>query len=74
MINEYDEYAAFTSPTTLQKECIRLFYEKQYKSCEILARMDLARCESQGREKCAIVVWQLCISATSIRTRSSLYQ
>jgi anaphase-promoting complex subunit 7 len=51
MMDEYDEYASFISPTTLQKECIRLFYEDQYKSCEILARMDLARCESQGREK-----------------------
>jgi len=46
-----DDYGRFSNTTSFQKECLRLYDDKQYKSCEILTRMDLSRCESTGREK-----------------------
>ena len=38
------------SLTPLQKECVNLFKARQYKSCEIAARMELARAEQEGRD------------------------
>mmetsp|Transcript_25009 Transcript_25009/g.58680 ORF Transcript_25009/g.58680 Transcript_25009/m.58680 type:complete len:552 (+) Transcript_25009:170-1825(+) len=36
--------------TPLQEECYRLLQAKQYKSCEILSRMDLSKAEMDGRD------------------------
>jgi tetratricopeptide (TPR) repeat protein len=36
--------------TPLQEECWKIFQAKQFKSCEILARMDLSSAEQQGRD------------------------
>jgi tetratricopeptide (TPR) repeat protein len=36
--------------TPLQRECVILFKARQYKSCEIAARMELARAEQEGRD------------------------
>ena len=46
-----DEYYAEWSQraTPSQMECIRLFQEDQYLSCEILSRMDLSKAESDNR-------------------------
>lgn len=38
------------SLTPLQKECVNLFKARQYKSCEIAARMELAKAEQDGRD------------------------
>ena len=39
-----DEYSSFfPNPSSLQTECIALYKSKQYRSCEILARMHLAK-------------------------------
>lgn len=38
------------SLTPLQKECVALFKAKQYKSCIIATRMDLARAEQEGKD------------------------
>jgi hypothetical protein len=46
-----------TERTPLQEECYRLLQSKQYKSCEILARMELSTAEKQGRD--ARVAWSL---------------
>jgi tetratricopeptide (TPR) repeat protein len=43
--------------TPLQDECFKLLKAKQYKSCEILARMELAKAEQEGRD--ARVAWAL---------------
>jgi tetratricopeptide (TPR) repeat protein len=45
------------SLTPLQEECFKLLKAKQYKSCEILARMELAKADTQGRD--ARVAWAL---------------
>ena len=45
------------SLTPLQKECFILLKAKQYGSCEILARMELAKAEQEGRD--ARVAWVL---------------
>jgi tetratricopeptide (TPR) repeat protein len=42
------ELPATLSP--LQHECVDLYKAKQYKSCEIVARMDLAKAEMDGRD------------------------
>lgn len=39
-----------SSFTPLQDECLKLYKEKQYKSCEILARMELSLAEQEGRD------------------------
>ena len=49
MDDDDDLEASFLELTTIQRECIALFKRKQYKSCEILARMDLARCPIEKR-------------------------
>jgi hypothetical protein len=36
--------------TPLQKECVALFKARQYKSCEIAARMELALADQEGRD------------------------
>lgn len=41
-----DSYNEFTNLTTMQKQCLQLYRCKQYKSCEILARMELSRSET----------------------------
>lgn len=38
------------SLTTLQEECYQLLQQKQFKSCEILAQMELAKAEQEGRD------------------------
>lgn len=43
--------------TPLQEECFKLLKAKQYKSCEILARMELAKAEQEGRD--SRVAWAL---------------
>ena len=43
--------------TPLQEECFKLLKAKQYKSCEILARMELAKAELEGRD--SRVAWAL---------------
>ena len=41
----------FSVPLTpLQEECYRLLLLKQYKSCEILSRMELSKAEMEGRD------------------------
>lgn len=45
------------SLTPLQDECYKLLKEKQYKSCEILARMELAKAEQEGRD--TRIAWAL---------------
>mmetsp|Transcript_20836 Transcript_20836/g.45362 ORF Transcript_20836/g.45362 Transcript_20836/m.45362 type:complete len:560 (-) Transcript_20836:45-1724(-) len=41
----------FSTPlTALQEECYRLLQSKQYKSCEILSRMELSLAEKEGRD------------------------
>jgi tetratricopeptide (TPR) repeat protein len=45
------------SLTPLQDECFKLLKAKQYKSCEVLARMELAKAEQDGRD--ARVAWAL---------------
>jgi len=45
------ENQGFATPlTALQEECYRLLQSKQYKSCEILTRMELSRAEKEGRD------------------------
>lgn len=36
--------------TPLQRECVDLFKSRQFKSCEIAARMELSKAEQQGRD------------------------
>lgn len=48
-----DDYSNYEDLTLLQTECIQLFRQKQYKSCEILARMEL------GRDDCCEVALSL---------------
>jgi len=47
-----DDYARYSAAsgnlTLLQRECIRLFRQRQHKSCEVLARMDLAAADAAG--------------------------
>ena len=43
--------------TPLQEECFKLLKAKQYKSCELLARMELAKAEQEGRD--SRVAWAL---------------
>ena len=53
-----DSNALFAqSVTPLQEECFKLLKAKQYKSCEILARMELAKADTEGRD--ARVAWAL---------------
>ena len=59
------------SLTPLQDECYKLLKAKQYKSCEILARMELAKAEQEGRD--ARVAWALlgdCAQLTQQHTRA----
>ena len=63
-----------TERTPLQEECYRLLQSKQYKSCEILARMELSTAEKQGRD--ARVAWSLlgeCAHATQQYARAVTY-
>lgn len=60
--------------TPLQEECYRLLQSKQYKSCEILARMELSKAEQEGRD--ARVAWSLlgeCAHATHQYNRAISY-
>jgi tetratricopeptide (TPR) repeat protein len=43
--------------TALQEGCFKLLKAKQYKSCEILARMELSKAENEGRD--TRVAWAL---------------
>jgi tetratricopeptide (TPR) repeat protein len=45
------------SLTPFQNECFKLLKAKQYTSCEMLARMELAKAEQEGRD--ARVAWAL---------------
>jgi tetratricopeptide (TPR) repeat protein len=57
-IDTVDSNALFDkSLTPLQGECFKLLKAKQYKSCEILARMELAKADTEGRD--ARVAWVL---------------
>ena len=38
------------SQTPLQRECVNLFKARQYKSCEIAARMELSKAVQEGRD------------------------
>jgi tetratricopeptide (TPR) repeat protein len=61
-------------PTALQEECFKLLQSKQYKSCEILARMELSRAEQEGRD--ARLAWSLlgeCAHATQQYNRAISY-
>ena len=63
-----------TERTPLQEECYRLLQSKQYKSCEILARMELSTAEKQGRD--TRVAWSLlgeCSHATQQYARAVSY-
>lgn len=65
---------ADTERTPLQEECYRLLQSKQFKSCEILARMELSTAEKQGRD--ARVAWGLlgeCAHATQQYARAISY-
>lgn len=53
--------------TPLQEECYKLLGEKQYKSCEILAGMELARAEKEGRDM--RVAWALLGSCAQLTER-----
>lgn len=45
------EYQGISTPlTALQEECYRQLQSKQYKSCEILTRMELSKAEMEGRD------------------------
>jgi tetratricopeptide (TPR) repeat protein len=60
--------------TPLQDECFKLYKEKQYKSCEILARMELALAEQEGRDVRA--AWTLlgdCAHSTKQYSRAISY-
>jgi len=60
--------------TPLQEECYKLLQDKQYKSSEILARMELSRAEYEGRD--ARVAWSLlgeCAHATQQYNRAISY-
>lgn len=51
MTDEQQGSRGFASPlTALQLECVKLLQAKQYKSCEILTRIELARAEQEGRD------------------------
>ena len=45
-----DNSESDVSLTPLQRECVNLFKARQYKSCEVAARMELARAEQEGRD------------------------
>lgn len=65
-------YSKSFSP--LQDECFRLFKAKQYRSCEILARMELSLAEQEGRD--ARVAWAFlgdCAQATQEYNRAISY-
>ena len=60
--------------TPLQEECFKLLKAKQYKSCEILARMELAKAELEGRD--SRVAWALlgdCAQSTQQYRRAISY-
>eukprot|EP00531_Pseudo-nitzschia_arenysensis_P005672 CAMPEP_0116149960 /NCGR_PEP_ID=MMETSP0329-20121206/19265_1 /TAXON_ID=697910 /ORGANISM="Pseudo-nitzschia arenysensis, Strain B593" /LENGTH=81 /DNA_ID=CAMNT_0003646387 /DNA_START=9 /DNA_END=251 /DNA_ORIENTATION=- len=46
-----DHHQGFSTPLTpLQEECYRLLQLKQFKSCEMLTRMELSKAEMEGRD------------------------
>lgn len=45
------------SLTPLQEECYSLLKAKQYRSCEILAQMELSSAEQEGRD--LVIIWAL---------------
>lgn len=52
MAEDIDYYQSFEDLNLLQKECLQLFRARQYHSCAILARMDLAKADdARGRTK-----------------------
>ena len=72
MMSEYQE---FSSPlTSLQEECFRLLQSKQYKSCEILTRMELSRAEQEGRPtECAWAFLAECAQLTQQHSKAVHY-
>jgi tetratricopeptide (TPR) repeat protein len=65
------ELPATLSP--LQCECVDLYKAKQYKSCEIVARMDLAKAELEGRDpRMAWAMLGQCAQATQ-QYRKAVY-
>ena len=63
---EQHQHFAFHEPLTpMQEQCYALLQAKQYKSCELLARLELSHAEQQGRD--LRVIWALlgeCAQAT----------
>jgi len=60
--------------TPLQEECYRLLHSSQFKSCEVLARMDLSTAEKNGHDP--RVAWSLlgeCAQATQQYARALSY-
>ena len=55
--NHGQESSSSRTFTPLQDECFRLYKEKQYKSCEILTRMELSLAEQEGRD--STIAWTL---------------
>lgn len=72
MMSECQE---FSSPlTSLQEECFRLLQSKQYKSCEILTRMELSRAEQEGRPtECAWAFLAECAQLTQQHSKAVHY-
>ena len=62
--------------TPLQRECVELFKARQFKSCEIAARMELSLCEKEGRD--SRMAWALlgdCAQSTQqYRTAVSFFR
>ena len=48
VIDMEDEYYNLAELSALQKECLSLLKSKQFKSCEILAMMDLSKRQAEG--------------------------
>ena len=69
------ECQEFSSPlTSLQEECFRLLQSKQYKSCEILTRMELSRAEQEGRPtECAWAFLAECAQLTQQHSKAVHY-
>lgn len=66
--------ALLISLTPIQDECSKLLKAKQYKSCEMLARMELSMAEQEGRD--ARIAWALlgdCAQATQQYSQAISY-
>lgn len=64
---------ATTELTPLQKECLSLFEAKQYKSCAMVAQMELSRCSTDTSRALPLEIIGDCAQATQQYKRAISY-